>query len=260
MMFISTHLVELGDPNFVTDKTGDFFLCHNRSPKPHRYAFLCMLKKDGILEQMDWSLLMGWYHKEEKRHEDPNYYSEFFPGLEKYEYSEEINYFNNIDIKKSRYEEDKTWFDDTTGNSQIYWNRVYARKTYEDSYVNITTESCYSPKEIHISEKSLKAFYFFQFPIFLASYNHVKYLRERFKFDMFDDIIDHSYDNEPDNRLRMHMVIKEIKRIYENKDFFIDFYKKNEKRFMDNKQKVFDIYNAKRDYNFFKSLINKPII
>jgi hypothetical protein len=259
VMFISTHMVELGDPNFVPEKNGDFFLCHNRSPKPHRYAFLCMLKKDGILNQMDWSLIMGWYHKQERRHEDENYYSEFFIDNEKDDYKNEIEFFTNIDIKKSKYEENKTWFDDTSDGAQIFWNRVYARKTYEDTYVNITTESCYSPKEIHITEKSMKPFYFYQFPIFLASYNHVKYLKERFKFDLFEDLIDHSYDDEIDNRTRMIKVIKEIKRIYENKDLFKDFYKNNRQRFEDNRKKVFDIYNSKRDVNFFKSLIDLKI-
>lgn len=259
VMFISTHMIELGNPNFVENKNGHFFLCHNRSPKPHRYSFLCMLKKEGLLENIDWSLIMGWYHKQEKRHEDENYYSEFFVGDEKNDYQDEIDFFTNIDIKKSAYEESKTWFDDTSDNAQIIWNEVYARKTYENSYVNITTESCYSPKEIHITEKSVKPFYFYQFPIFLSSYNHVKYLRERFNFDLFDDIINHDYDNELDNRLRMKMVIEEIKRVYDNREFFKEFYKNNKERFENNRKKVFDIYNSKRDTNFFKSLIDIKI-
>jgi hypothetical protein len=257
VMFISTHMVELGEPNFIPHKEGSFFMCHNRSPKPHRYAFLCMLKKDGIIENIDWSLIMGWYHKKQRRHEDATYYSEFFDDDEKNEHINEIEYFTKIDIKKSKYEESQTWFDDTGDSAQIFWNKVYEKKTFEDSYVNIVTESCYSPKEIHISEKSLKPFYFYQFPIFVASYNHVKYLKERFKFDMFDDIINHDYDDEFDNKIRMQKIMKEIKRIYENKDFFIGFYKKNEQRFINNREKIIDIYNSKNDVNFFKSLIDK---
>jgi hypothetical protein len=259
VMFISTHLVELGNSKFVPEKDGSFFLCHNRSAKPHRYAFLAMLKKDGILEQIDWSLIMGWYHKKEKRHKDENYYSEFFTQEEKIEYKNEIDYLTEIDIKKSKYEENKTWFDDTSDDAQIIWNNVYARKTYEDSYVNITTESCYSPKEIHITEKSMKPFYFYQFPIFLSSYNHVKYLRERFGFDLFDDIINHDYDDEFDNKKRMKLVIKELKRIFENREFFMEFYKNNQQRFENNRKKVFEIYNSKKDINFFKSLIDIKI-
>ena len=60
--------------------------------------------------------------------------------------------------------------------------------------VNIVTESCYLEDEIHITEKSMKPFYFYQFPLFLASYGHVKHLKERFGFDVFDDILNHSYD------------------------------------------------------------------
>ena len=258
MKFISRHLVEFGEPNFNTSKEGHFFLCHNRSPKQHRYALLCLLKKHNILDEIDWSLLMGWYHRKEKRHINPNiYFSDVLTQNEIDNHINEINFFNSIEIKKSRYEEDKTWFDDTTETAEIFWNRVYEQKSYENSYVNIVTESAYLPNEIHITEKSLKPFYFFQFPLFLSTYNHVKYLKERFKFDVFDDIINHDYDNEKDNKKRLKMVFDEIVRLNNKKEELKEFYLLNKQRFIDNKNKVVEISNSNRDNNFFISLMNK---
>jgi len=258
MKFISRHLVEYGEPNFIEDKGGDFFLCHNRSPKQHRYALLCLLKNSGLIDQVDWSLLMGWYHKKENRHEDPYaYFHQIFNRNEIDHYMGEINFFNSIDIKKSKYEEEKTWFDDTSETADIFWNRVYEQKSYEDSYVNIVTESAYFPNEIHITEKSLKPFYFYQFPLFLSTYNHVKYLRERFGFDVFEDIIDHSYDNEQDNMKRLKMFFNEIKRLSDKKEELKIFYINNKQRFINNKNIVVSISNSTRDNDFFISLINK---
>ena len=37
----------------------------------------------------------------------------------------------------------------------------------------------------------------------------------------------------------------------------IEFYKNNEQRFIDNKNKIVDIDNSKRDEIYFKSLIHK---
>ena len=72
----------------------------------------------------------------------------------------------------------------------------------------------------------MKPFYFYQFPLFLSSYQHVKFLKERFGFDMFDDLVNHSYDNEIDNGKRLFMVADEIKRLNENPQLIKDFYKK----------------------------------
>jgi hypothetical protein len=256
--FIATHMSELGEPNFIENKDGEFFLCHNRSPKPHRYALLTLLKHENVIQNVDWSLIMGWYFKKEDRGSNYNlFFNDLFTHQEIIKYSSEIDFFSKIDIKKSKHEENQSWFDDTGDNPNIFWNKVYELKTYENSYVNIVTESCYFPKEIHITEKSMKPFYFYQFPIFLSSYNHVKYMKDRFGFDMFDDVIDHSYDNEIDNSKRLFMVFNEIKKLLGNKDKLIDFYKNNKNRFLNNREKVLDIYKSENDQNYFRNLINK---
>lgn len=253
LKFISKHLCKY-ESRFIPEKDSQFFMCHNRSPKVHRYVFICLLLKSGLIDDIDWSMVMGWYRK-------TNRYGGFYENLlTKYEihfvYQDQIDYLDSIDVKRSKFEVDKEWFTSEEISPSFEWNQIYELKTYESSYVNIVTESNFLFNEIHITEKTLKPFYFYQFPIFLSSMNHIKYIKEMYGFDMFDDILDHSYDNEPDNKKRLFMVYDEIKRLSENKDKLIEFYKNNESRFEKNKQIVINISKSNKDLEYFNE-INK---
>jgi len=249
----------LGDysPAFVTEKVGDFFLTHNRTPKNHRYCLLTMLKKNNLLEEFDWSFVMGWDRLQRTRGNfEPSFYEPIFVGKELEEMMPEIQYFEKIELKKSKYEEDKTWFDKTTDHFYgINWGTVFVNDTYQNSYINVTTESSFFSNEIHLTEKSFKPLFFHQIPIYLATPGHIKEMRERYDFDFFDDIINHKYDLETDHRKRFYMIIDEIKRIARNKNHIIEFYKKNEQRFFSNSEKVKKIQKDRADYDFFLSLM-----
>ena len=261
LKFIAGHLSNVHN-KFKPEKEGKFFLCHNRSHKPHRYTLLVLLKKSGLINDVDWSLIMGWNRVENVKngHLSKHFYEPFFNEDELDFYKDEIEYFDSIDIKKSQYEEDTTWFTAGDLSPKFDWKDIYELKSFEESYVNIVTESNYFNDCVHITEKSIKPFHFHQIPIFLASRNHVRYFKERYDFDFFDDIVNHSYDSEPDNKKRMELVFNEIKRVSENKESIIEFYKNNQERFEKNKEKVTAIHNSKKDVLFFNSLINKNLI
>jgi hypothetical protein len=59
--------------------------------------------------------------------------------------------------------------------------------------------------------------------------------------------------------MRLIMFFNEIKRLNENKELLITFYKNNKERFIYNKEIVVKINNSKRDYDYFKNLIHKNI-
>lgn len=65
---------------------------------------------------------------------------------------------------------------------------------------------------IFVTEKTFKAFGMFQLPIWWAVPGLVKCVRS-LGFDLFDDVIDHSYDNENDEDRRLDMVIYQIKQL-----------------------------------------------
>ena len=66
----------------------------------------------------------------------------------------------------------------------------------------------FSWRNIFITEKSYKVFAWHQFPLWYAVPGTVAKLRSA-GFDLFDDIIDHSYDNIQDPEIRMNSVVAE---------------------------------------------------
>lgn len=66
--------------------------------------------------------------------------------------------------------------------------------------------------KIFITEKSLKAFITGTFPLVLGPKHVVKHLREK-GFDMFDDIIDHSYDNYADPIIKIKMIVDQLEKL-----------------------------------------------
>jgi hypothetical protein len=87
---------------------------------------------------------------------------------------------------------------------------------------NIVTETAFEPEDtdqslIHhhrpgMTEKSYKCFALWQIPVWLAPYRAVSCYRQ-LGFDVFDDIIDHSYDLELDPAKRIGMVTDQVSKI-----------------------------------------------
>lgn len=247
--------LSLTDVTFESDKEF-LFMVHNRALKSHRLGILCLLKKYNILDNVDWSLLRAYQIKNLITSNGLMvdwFFGDVFSEETNESLKNEVNYFSNFEIKKSKYESDYN-FDE--GGHRYDHDDSYKVKTYSNSYINITTETNFvSPYIVHITEKTFTPFNFYQIPIFVATYQHVKYLRDMYGFDMFDDLVNHSYDNEIDNGKRLFMIADEIKRLNENPQLIKDFYKNNEDRFLKNRNIIFEILNNKKDHNFFQSLI-----
>lgn len=88
------------------------------------------------------------------------------------------------------------------------------------------------------TEKTTKAFAMNQIPIILATPGMVHTLRSM-NFDMFDDVIDHSYDEENCIENRMNMILEQLKKVCE-KDlgYWQEFILNNKTRFHHNQQHV----------------------
>jgi hypothetical protein len=218
------------------------------------------MKKLGLLESADWSLLQNHKYIENNVNKseggvDIHFYNPIFDHDDLIYYKDELKFLETFEIKKSKYEEDVTIDSEFTFQSIL----TFEINPYRHSYVNIVTESNYFNEKIdaiHISEKSLIPFFFFQLPIFLASQGHVGKVRE-YGFDLFDDIIDHSYDDIWDSKDRFNAVVNEIKRLHDNKEVIIDFYIKNQSRFEKNNQIITDFSENNSDRNYFLNLIQQ---
>ena len=256
---VSESLRELGGTEFSTGEKEKFFMSFNRVPKIHRYSFLAFMMKNNLLYDTNWSLIPVYFVNF-----NCNSYNKIFELGECENYVEEIDTLNKLKRKISDHESTELSFDDN--NRITVLNPKYAKAlvppemplNYENSYVNIVTESNFLDKEnvIQITEKSFKPFFYYQFPIILATHHHTKSLKEKYGFDFFDDIIDHSYDNEMDQKKRFSMFVKEVKRLHDNKESLIEFYNNNQHRFEENKKKVINIKNNISDYLFIRSLSN----
>jgi hypothetical protein len=87
---------------------------------------------------------------------------------------------------------------------------------YDKTLINLVTETYYFNNlnkfsEMFISEKSWKPFIAKQIPIIIGPRGIVSRIRN-FGFDMFDDIVDHSYDDEPDST-RLFSAVNSLNRV-----------------------------------------------
>ena len=121
---------------FIENKEpGSFFLCMNRSPRIHRYAILCLLKKYNILDDTNWSLVCGWDFNDRKY-----LFKDVFNFDDVLNLNDEISYFTSLDIKKGKYEIDYSGLDNR--NAQDLPNEP---KTFENSYFKKITDQFIAP-------------------------------------------------------------------------------------------------------------------
>lgn len=230
------------------NKTGPFFLCKNKVGKPHRIYTLSFLDKHNMLSDTNFSIL--------EPHKYLNHYNdEFETIISSLNIGEYVDKFLNTNPIHTNNELNRNdFFDD---NVFIDYAGDLNNNDYLNSYVNITTESVFFRKNIHISEKSIKPFMFYQIPIMIASAGHVDILRKYYDLDLFDDLVNHSYDIEPDNTSRFTKVMNEIVRIYENREYVKEYYSKNKHRFEYNRNKIIELSRKGVDFDIMRDIIQK---
>ena len=86
------------------------------------------------------------------------------------------------------------------------------------------------------TEKTTKAFAMNQIPLILATPGMVDKLR-KMDFDLFDDVIDHSYDKEDDILKRIDLIIEQLEKVCK-KDlgYWCEFLENNKNRFLQNQE------------------------
>ena len=99
--------------------------------------------------------------------------------------------------------------DDTDHN-----DRGTDHPAYTDACVNIITETTSRNATPQLTEKSFKPVLAGQFFIMIGSMGLIEYMRD-LGIDVFDDVVDHSYDSVLDDRQRIAAAIKEIDRLNE---------------------------------------------
>ena len=229
-------------------KNKDFlFLTKNKMIREHRVILLSFLQKNNLLKFTNYSCLhqvnSTLVQNKIKKTFGENMFNTFY---------ENIKSVMTLKFKTTKYEKGKY----TSSKEEfINYAGVHDFRDYETAYINITTESGFGEDFLHISEKSLKPFAMYQLPIIVSCPFHIKAMKELYDLDFFDDFIDHSYDNEIDNKKRMIMIQKEILRLSKLENELPIFFEKNKERFLSNRNKIEKIGNWK-ETKLFNYILN----
>jgi len=153
-----------------------------------------------------------------------------------------------------------------------YWSDSYGEREHTDSvtlpeitgaFCNVIAETSHdlmSPNvcTAFMTEKSEKCFLLEQVPIWVAATGQAKLARE-WGFDLFDDLIDHSYDLEPDGRLRIKMAADQLEKLCAQSIGQLQEFKRlNQQRFTANRELCFYLRKNHHDiqYEKFKGCVN----
>lgn len=107
-------------------------------------------------------------------------------------------------LPQDAYHDTYTWTGDPLINEH---NLLRLSWLYDDTWINIVTETQYTESPGIISEKTVYAFLSRQIPILIGYRGIVEDCR-RLGFDMFDDVVDHSYDTISDDGYRWRRALE----------------------------------------------------
>jgi len=213
-------------------------VCLNRYARPHRLVLLSYIYGIGIEQHA--------YLSFQKLNDKINFDTELL-DLVDWEFSEDTKNiqqiikqgFKRIFLNKDTLVNDEKTYS-TVPNTEmtIYYSNAqnfqdYLCLKYSNSLIEIISETLYNTPYGSVSEKFLNSVYGCNFPILIAVPGAVKFLRN-LGFDMFDDIIDHSYDNIDDDLKRIESAIQRNIHLITNKNLLITHWKNNIVRFDNN--------------------------
>jgi hypothetical protein len=132
---------------------------------------------------------------------------------------------------------------------------------YTNTFVEIVSETSYTEKCFLITEKVLNSIYGCNFPIILSSQGCVGFLRDM-GLDVFDDVIDHSYDLIENPIDRLYTAITKNQELLTNSERTKQLWKERADRFAKNvelvKSQMYNYYadRAKEQFNKIADEIN----
>lgn len=218
------------------------FLSTTGFPKPVRILMYFLLKNNNILKDTLYSNL--FYHENQDLSYDNMMLSYF---------GDEIK--NIISVKE--YEkclEDFPIILDTIWGKTEPFSELPPLHLSMNTYFEIVNATHFeNTKELYTSEKIFRPFYSFTIPIYCGSPFLVKYLKE-LGFDLFEDVVDISYDNYTDPLERTLRIIKSISDINEmDLETMHEFYLNNKDRLLSNFSKLSELSEIQKN-KFIKLL------
>jgi hypothetical protein len=227
------------------------FICLNRHPRQYRINLVSYLlglnleehgtisfyKKNAMaptwLERVSWNL-----NDDQIKNVKPFLMS----GYDK---------LKNLDLENSLPACDKI-YGETPDNAKNF--DLCLRSMYQNHFVEIVAETQFNVPFYGASEKFKNSVYGCNFPVVLGGAGLVDFLRN-LGFDMFDDVVDHSYDHIIDPLDRLCAAIDLNKNLLTNNHLIKTLWLKNQQRFLNNiefiKTTLFEKmqHRAQQDFN-----------
>ena len=122
-------------------------------------------------------------------------------------------------------------------NNIVIYNSYTREHVFEPAYIHIITEPGWLEESTFITEKSVFPFEAGCIPIWSGGWKQPAWFRAQ-GFDVFDDIVDHSYENLPTANQRLQASIELNKNLLQNKDLAADFFEANRSRFEANRELI----------------------
>jgi hypothetical protein len=195
-----------------------FWICLNRNKRAHRYLTamfllgnnfekqgLLTLTADEILEHGNFESWLYWWHH--NQHNEINDIEKYFPILKK-----------GFDKIKQKIGYQTNSYNSNENSSFITHNfEQRLRPLYVNTLIEVVNETIWQPDAGGVvTEKFVNSVYGFNLPIIIGVGNTVSYLKQ-LGFDLFDDVIDHSYDSEPSPTVRLTGALDKNKELFNNK-------------------------------------------
>ena len=170
----------------------------NRGPRNHRLYLVSGLYGRG-LDKYGTISYLSYLYKDQLSdvipydHNADNSYQLAKFGYEQYSHLREHKIEDSSDIYALQ-------------NDNLTNFKLRLQPKYDNSLVEFVSETSYNEQSFNITEKTLHFIYGGNFPIMISSPRTVDFLRN-IGLDMFDDIIDHSYDTVTDPAARINAAI-----------------------------------------------------
>ena len=232
--FVHNNKVELSTTQkYLNTKKEKYFLSYNKNvTRLPRIKFILWLIKTGLIHETMYSLLI----KNNIHEYDRN---KFIFDAKYDEISDLFHYkdiFNNLEKKSLDWDYENK--DDE--NNKFSNTKFTTADHYSKTLFSIVTETSFDYNSLTLTEKSFKPIGNCHPFIIIGDFQSHMKLRE-IGFELYDDLIDYSFDVIFDNQERLNLVLKEIKKIRElGEDCIIDWYNKNIEKIEYNKQKLLD--------------------
>ena len=225
-IFLGTECKEFIEQNIVTDwsnKTHIFnFMCNK--PRIHRRLLLEEIKR---LNLKNYTHSLAWQY----------------------------NDVNDIPVTDFRFGPEKQLGQSIKNgnfkNAETY-DLLLKKTVFEPSCISIITEPCYYEREAMVTEKTFMAMMGGTIPIWFGGWKNAQSLK-KYGFDVFDDIVDHSYDTLEDPHERCVQALERNLHLFDDIESLKTILEKNRSRLQHNVdllmkntflKKCFDIISA----------------